>query len=74
MARFSGPIAGGPWHGGNMDGENPTIECPILPPASILTSPLNSVLEIGGIQAARYRWNGTAKMWVWEGPNVPIRR
>jgi len=74
MARFSGPIAGGPWHGGKMDGENPTIECPILPPGMVMSAPPDSVVEIGHIQAASYRWDKVMSMWIWSGPNVPIRR
>ena len=71
---FSGPIAGGPWHGSNMDGENPTIQCPILQAGQVMLRPPKSVEQVANIQAATYRWHFQMKMWIWEGPDVPIRK
>lgn len=71
---FDGPIAGGPWHGSNMSGRDPIITCPILRPAERMRHPPKSVKLIGDIQAANYRWHQITLMWIWEGPDVPIRK
>lgn len=72
MTRFGGPVAGGPWHGKEMVAENPLINCPLLSPGQYLTArPMAP--EIGGIPYEEYRWHARLGMWIWAGPDVPIR-
>lgn len=65
-APFSGPVAGGPWHGRTVGCQSTVVYCPV------------KVEGVGPVKASpapdfnrgEYWWHALLRMWIWKGPNT----